>query len=579
MTKTKTYFSRTVWGLFLLFAVAHSSYGQHRIPYTGEYKLGDYEGTALYTYQVMGIDTILDGPFQFERSNLEALLSKKDRSFLFKGQFDQGYPQGDWLFQLGEFKADSTTQFSDFQYRLNVNGTVQEAKGTLNRGKPNGTWRLSHKRIENSQIRDTLFYSEIDFLDGVPQRSFRIEGSQGTLVGRFLRNGLVHDIWSLYSHEVENKENWHFEEGRLIQIELEIGNTMQSIDVFKNPLAIAENIPLDKGFGTLVLIYAQLSDEQLGYFSNGINGLLEQNYGGYEKIDAVLSQLGPSRFLPDFKVTVPLFSMDSLAMQQLDSTVRLVQKSNALSTSILKDTRLGLMRRSDREAELLFRSVATIDSVYLEPLRRLAALKALGIANNLSREMLKDYLFPEGLPSAQLTINDENGNSKTISSPHADSFDSAAGTITIFYNMAAHVSETLGQMHTDLKQKLVDGEQEQEIVRLEEQMMTVANRFNGFPDAIPQKLDKTASKALLDIKVTAERLVADYAKMSAGSEKLSRAQALVECLQQLDLLSQEITKLPEKSKQLEEKYTDAVWNPFTATIMDEKVKKRNHGCL
>ena len=69
-------------------------------------------------------------------------------------------------------------------------------------------------------------------------------------------------------------------------------------------------------------------------------------------------------------------------------------------------------------------------------------------------------------------------------------------------------------------------------------------------------------------------MLATYAKMPNDKEKLNRARALISCLLHYDTLSQEIMVLPEQLLELETTYTDAVWNPFTATIMDESVKRR-----
>jgi hypothetical protein len=574
MTQTKRTLYKAIWAFLLFILVSPFIIGQRLNSFSGDYGIGTYKGKAEYTYHVVGIDTILDGSFKMERSNLEALLKENDSSFSINGSFEEGLPQGNWLFQFGEFYTDSTAQVSGFQYRVNVNGILQEAKGEFIQGKPNGKWRFSHKKIKDSQILDTLFFSEVNFLDGVPQQSFNIQNPQGVLVGRFLRSGLAHDTWSLFSDEAENIENWYFNEGRLERIENDNDGNIMTTSVFGTPFIESKTINLDKGFSTLVSIYMQSGTTKTIDATKGINALLVENSANYEKIDAILSELGSTEFLAGFKVKAPYFPMDSESAKQLDSIVRSVKSSKKLSDGYLENTRLNLLKRSDEEAKALYHTVVVLDSSFLRPLQLLTELKDLGVIENLSGDMLGDYLFPQGVPTIPLSIPDGKGGIQSYSGPDKESFDFEKQGMEGYLEMATFVSKSLNQIAEALGQKLKDDRQEQEFILLEEQMIAQANGLNKFTDSIRQQLGKLELKALDNIKLVAEKLLSDYAELPAADEKLNQARMLITCLLHFDALSKEIVRLPEKSRELEEKYKDAVWNPFTATIMDEMVKKR-----
>ena len=566
--------NKCFWALLLFALISHSGLGQQRNLYSGDYTIGDYEGKAEYTYQVVGIDTILNGLFKMEGSNLGALLENNDQSFLFEGSFDQGLPQGDWTFQFGEFYTDSTTRVSGFQYRVNVNGTLEEVKGELNGGKPEGIWTFSNKKVKDSQVLDTLFSSEVNFNNGVPQQSFTIENTQGTLVGRFLRNGLAQDTWSLFTNDANNTENWFFNDGRLKKIEVSADGIPITIEIFNTPFINSRIINLDQGYSTLISIYADHSYNGTFDFSKGINGLLVQNSTNYKKIDSILSALGSTKFLAGFKVKAPYFPLDSLSRKQLDTTVQLIKNATEISKGLLENTRLNLIKRSDEEANTLYHIIADIDSTFLRPLDILVKLEDLGVIENLSREMLSKHLFPRGTPSPKVTIMDNNGNTQTFLGPNGDTLDFKPEGVEGYLAMAKYVSNSLGQINETLAQKLADDKQQQEFVLLEEQIIAQANSLNQFPDSIRIGLNKTELKALDNIKTTAEQLLSEYAEMTTGNAKLNQAQVLINCLLHFDALSEDIAMFPKKSAALEEQYTDAVFNPFTATIMDESVKKR-----
>jgi len=574
MTQTKRTLYKAVWALFLFTIISPLSFAQSRNSYTGDYKLGPYEGKAEYTYRVVGIDTILEGPFKMERSNLEALLMENDSSFTIKGYFEEGVPQGNWLFQFGDFNTDSTAQVSGFQYRVNVNGILQEAKGEFNQGKPNGKWLFSRKKIKDSQILDTLFFSEFTFLDGVPQQSFQIENANGALVGRFLRNGLAHDTWSLFSNEADNIENWVFNDGRLEKIEKDGKGTPTTITVFEEPFPKSRTIHLDRAFTTLVEIYVASKTSEHLDSSEGINFLLVQNSTNYQKIDDILSEMRATEFLSGFEVKVPYFSMDSTSVTQLDSIVKLVTSSTQLAEGFLENTRLDLIKRSDEEAESIYHTIVTLDSLFLTPLQKLQDLSELDILESMDGKLLNEYLFPEGIPNMPLSVKGDNGSIPMFQGANSASFDFEKKGMEGYLEMAAYLSENLNQIAESLAQKLKDDKQEQEFILLEEQMITQANGLNQFPDSLRHVLSKPELKALDTIKSTAEQLLGAYAEMPATDNKLNHARMLISCLLHFNSLSQEILQLPEKSAVLEEKYKDAVWNPFTATIMDEMVKKR-----
>ncbi|MEO0571668.1 MAG: hypothetical protein AAF039_08180 [Bacteroidota bacterium] len=569
-TRPGTILRLTCWTLFFQTAF----YGQQIKEFSGERSFGTYQGQAEYEYRIEGIDTILEGGFTFQKSNLNALLRDNDSTFYIAGEFKGGVPQGNWTFQFGEFYSDSVAQVTGFQYRLNVTGISQEAKGFLDQGKPDGTWKISQKKIKDSQVLDTLFFSEINFLDGVPQQSFTVGNAQGTLVGRFLRNGLAHDTWSLFSNEAYNVENWFFTDGWLEKIEANTDGVPFTIGVFNNRFNPSKIMALDKGYSTLVSIYANHPSSSAIDLSTGINELLVQNSSNYKKIEEILSELGSNEFLEGFKVKAPYFPLDSISRKELNTTVNLTARAIETSKGFLENTRLNLIKRSDEEANTLYHTIAALDSSFLRPLGALMELENLGITESLSEEMLSNYLFPKGRPSPQLVIVDDNGNAKDFLGPGGDLVDFEAEGMPAYLAIAEYVSQSLEQIKVTLGQKLEDDKQQQEFVLLEEQMIAQVNAMNQFPDSTLQRLSKMERRALDNIKSKTEALLSEYAEMPTGDEKLNRARMLISCLLDFDALSQQIVKLPLRSEELREKYTDAVFNPFTATIMDESVKKR-----
>ncbi|NNE76110.1 MAG: hypothetical protein HKN31_03460, partial [Pricia sp.] len=347
--------------------------------YEGSLQLGEFIGEANYGYTIVEGDTLLDGPFQMSRSNLQALLKEEDSSFSFTGAFKDNYPEGFWQFQFGKFQSDSKSQVVDIRYQIKVSGRQELASGLIVRGKPDGKWVYSIDQIKDSQVEKTLFNSSIDFEEGVPQRNFSIENDSSTLVGRFLRNGLAHDEWSLFgSTELGAKESWIFNNGTLQTIRQQKNGVSHTVQVFNNSITTDTIINLDSRYIKALRLQGSSTDTIL-FLNKGIPGLLAENAEHYQKLDGILSELGESQFMPRFKVKVPYFALDSLENITLDSIEIGLEKSLAISSSFLNDPHLNILKLSDPEAQYLYGVVSEITEEFLNPLEEMMAFHQLGI--------------------------------------------------------------------------------------------------------------------------------------------------------------------------------------------------------
>ncbi len=561
------------WGIVFSIFTIGISLGQGKKTYQGTYRVGNLSGEADFEYLLSGSDTILDGGFSLKSSSLEALLKENDSSFSILGNFTDGVPQGKWLFQFGEFQTDSTSQVVGYQYRVNVNGNQEEIEGSLENGRPQGIWKINAKRIEDSQIADTLFHSEILFEEGVPQQSFRIATSESTLVGRFLRNGLAHDSWSLFSNDEDGTENWVFDEGRLTRIEREDEGEVISSEIFPNSFSASKTIRMDASFSTLVSLYRSKMSGTWDT-SKGIIGLLLQNGQYYAKIDTLLGMFGNTGFLPEFNAVVPFHPLNETEKQQLDSILVLTKESKQITASLLASTQLNLLKRSDEDADYLHKVLARIQQEYEMPLLQLVHFNELDIVDCLNRKKLVETLFPAGTPSISIKVTPDDGEAPVFLGPDHGQFNFSGQDLESIHQIASYMRKSVEQVANQLNGKLAFDKKQQEFVDLEETLIAKANRLNQYPDSVLANLTRAQSRALKHLRRTSEQLLASYSKMEVNQEKLRRAHILISCLEDLDSLSGQILLLPRNAVEIEEKYKDAVFNPFTATIMEEAVKRR-----
>ena len=539
--------------------------------------IGEYTGDAEYSYFVSDKDTLLDGPFRFQKSDLEALLEKKDKSFLFQGRFREDYANGKWIFQFGAFESQSESEVVDYQYRVLVSGVQEEASGNILAGKPDGTWNYTVSRIKDSDLEATLFKSTIDFDNGTPQRNFKIENEQSVLVGRFLRDGLAHDEWSLYTDGADAAESWNFEDGLLRSIKIEKKGTSQTVPIFERRPESVVVINLDARYINALQLQRPPTDT-MAVFNTRMPMLLSENAAYYKKIDNILSEVGQSAFLPEFKVKVPFYPLDSLERKQMDSIAVLTRKSVAVSDSLLTNSQLNLLRRSDPESSFLYKVLENLSEEFVGPLKKVLAYDNEGILEFVTREQLVSRTWPQGKPSPEIeTEADSLQGSRTFTYDPGSDMDFEGSTLASVRRLAEYTSGSLDSIQRILDDKLTVDQREQELVEYERKLVAdselLALRVKTAGDTLP----KTHRKALEGLRNRMEKRLGTYSSLKESTSKLERARELALCYEQANLLAANIIALPGQTKEIEELYLDAVWNPFMANVMDEEIKKRITG--
>ncbi|MFK7814438.1 MAG: hypothetical protein AB8B59_18225 [Maribacter sp.] len=552
-----------------------SVFGQESLKYNGPLQVENYTGDASYYYKIIENDTLLDGPFQLKRSSLEALLEKEDTSFLFKGEFKQGSPNGTWLFQFGEFQSNSQSKVVDYEYRVLISGIQEEGGGTIINGRPDGLWTYQVNQIKDSQKEKTIFKSDVIYNNGIPQRDFEIENEEFILVGRFLRNGLAHDEWTSYAIDaIENSESWFFEEGVLHKIQTTVEGVRKDIPVFNSEIGEYEIINLDKRF--MSVLQLTLADrKEAPTFRPNLPVLLNTNTNFYKKIDGILSTLGTSDFKTNFKVQVPYFQLDSVEQIGVVKIMNDYSISKSISESLLNSSQLNILKRSDSEALYYYNCVAEIQKQFLNPIEKFVKLGEQDIFTLVDREKFIAKLWAKERPLANIqVVIDSSETKKSFQLPNADSFHFDGNSVSTISQIISYAKLSLEAIKSTLSDRLLQEERAQTLVALEEKLIEQNEELVVQIDSLNIHLSPEYSKALNTIKKFADGSLSKYATTKDQKEKLIFGESLKNCFNNLENLTTLTSKLPTQIIEIDSLYQDSVWNPFMAVVMDEAVKKR-----
>lgn len=561
------------WMLIALFCY-RSGYAQTEL-FSGKRSIGGFTGTAEYPFKIVDGDSIPDGAFLMYKSNVNALLKAKDSFFSFSGRFQEGFPVGFWKFQFGEFSSNKASQVVGYQYRVNVSGVQHDAFGNLSNGKPDGDWTYKISKIENSEVSQVLFKSEISYETGIPQKSFQIENDSITLVGRFLRNGFAHDIWSVYSDvSSEPSENWHFDNGLLEKIEKTTPDGDLSFKIFEKLSSRKKSIVLDERYLKLIKWNLQNQKAQLETENMGMYLLLQQNAERYEVIDNFFNDLGKSQFMPSFKVNVPVYPLDSLEAVQLQDALKSYDSGIRISSELLSDPQFGLLAHSNPQAQYYYQVVEKLQKDFLEPAGMFLGFYKEEMLEFLPRPPLAREIWPNGLPEKRIQVSEIEAGYDDWGMTSEESYTNDPSDIGNIQQMVLYAKNSLDTISFKLSDWLKEERKQQQFVSLEKQLVEETKTLERNVDTLFTIKRVALTEALNGILETKERTLKTYAEMPESDTKLDYGKRAVLCLKNLGKLAQNLGKLPEKELLIKETYQDAIWNPFTATIMDEDVKKR-----
>ncbi|WP_025740561.1 hypothetical protein [Aquimarina pacifica] len=556
-----------IWILGIFLNLPLVLFSQDQLDYSGSLQVGKLIGDANYEYSVIDGDTILNGSFRFQSTDIEALLEKEDTSFSIKGNFKNDYPSGVWAFRFNSFQSDRKSKVEGYQYVVNVSGVQRTAQGNIEKGKPHGTWTCSAQEIKDSEIDKVTFKSVIDFENGIPQRSFRIEDEQQELVGRFLRNGVAHDDWTLYSdNEIGEAESWSFKEGVLQRIQIQSRGNIDVIKIYPELTGKTKIILLDKAYLNILKLKLK-SDDISRITQSGILDLLDQNDRYYQSIDRILSTLSTtSSFSPEFKVKVPFFPLEASETSSLVSIENAYKKSRKITSSLLGDTQLTILKLSDDNVRALEESVSAVSEKILNPIEQIVQCYKDSVIQYITRGELIQKAWSTGVPTIQqvrknqwVTQNKGKNTNSLISTEE----------------LANQTFRYLDSVQKILLKKINKQKRKQEAIDLEEKMIAQLQYLEELETSFQtDTIPKVYVKTLQNIRENAADKLSQYSAIENVDAKLTYARELVNCFDALDQIGDTIVKLPGQQNEIQQKYVDAVWNPFTATIMNETVKKR-----
>ncbi len=544
--------------------------------YSGDYTWGDLQGNATFTYRLVSGDTVFNGPFQMEHSEIDSSY-QGDNYFLVEGNYTEGVPTSGWTLQFGQFQPTGSIRLEDSQFRMQLDGVLHSAKGELVEGKYQGKWIHEVNEIQNSLPGAQLFRSEVLFERGVSQLALQIESGQDILLGRFLRNGLAHDVWTLYASE-QQSEHWHFREGRLEKIVLTEGEASREVTVlpaFNGPTSI---INLDPRYLSLLDVFLQLSDQDYSLHGSATAKLLHENSSYYGRIENLLFSEPMMETPVPFQVKVPYQPLNTVQISDLEKIRTNLSLIDSLHEEINTSSSINIAKVADEDISYWQALIIALSTEYLAPERLLLEYYDREILDFIPSESLWEYLWPASVNRDDLEVQYEilgTRASHIYQVKSSGQISDNPGATRDIVRTSTSVLHQIDSIRRLLYAKVESGGDIGRFAEMEEQLIEQVQMINGILDSA--QVDGQAADALENIRTLAIEELTKYSAVTDIDAKEMQGTQALNCLTQCRELAEQISLIPVRWELIQVEYTDRVWNNFTSTVMSEEVKKRITG--
>jgi len=536
-----------------------------------------------YDFLVVSKDTIKNGPIRFEKP---LRFTEEPSEFdyqIVSGNFLLGYPSGDWMLKSGALKPSGDGFYRDYKYSYNVSGEEFLSLGFISNGAVSGSWKTLQLKIEESEIKDTLFYAQLTFPTDSLLGGFSVSKDQFFMSGSVDSLGFPNGSWQYF------RKDKHIGHTLLSELVFDDG-FLQRVIAYKNeeiytiPIKAQETsessiveMEMSSTFFEIVGLIASAYSKEIAQSVQIIlnpaelfMGVLNKN----KKVDDILYDLIGIRISPVYKSKLIKFPYDSLELNTLSELVARHSDLNNIVNQIKNDPQITLTKQSTASIARLVGVVDTIDARIIHELGEFLALSERGVLEFVPRdEFVKANFSVLNRIDFNDTLRNQNGWS-SFNFPH-DTGEIELSNISDLSIYSEFLIDQVKQIKGELEEYVFEIEKEERLSALEELMIQKYTQTKLYIDSILSlEVDIIAGFDVSSMLVQfLEAELNDYSRNTSVESKMNQIEPLLACFDAIQDIARTISYVPSNKDIIQEAYTREVFNPYTFTNMEETLKQ------
>lgn len=569
--------------LALCLIFAKFSPGQNTLTFDSTLVMGGKKYQAEYSYIVEKGDTLFQGPFSLTQE-IEEAEGKNLFSFsAISGNFKKNTPHGEWMLRQGSFRPSGKGAFKNYSYSFNINGSEFLAKGSFENGKKNNAWRIYEWEIANSAIQDTLFSASFPFKNDLIQGEFELFENGEHLKGRIDGDQFADGKWQFYATDsLGNKDvlkEWVFEENQLATKTSYSGGDTVILNFQRGigPDSVLEKVELDAEILKILDLKAKLENPKRFKRYKGQYRMRELLFATLEKFHAVDTTFSPilgNKISPRIYIKIDRYPYSDEEKEQLKALKSKTEEADNALKKIKSDPQINLARISTRKVAYYISVLNAVEKDFLRPNREIVSLFSSGNLEYVNREQFLGTHLDESLAELDVSTvfnNDTTSETYTLQEINANNTNNRIENLGI---LADAILSEIQILRDSIAIYIEEIKREENLSELEGVLIEKYDYVKHLNDSLIGEQQTTL--AGFDIKRSiagfADGVLKDYSNIETTAEKMDEVEPTLECLQNLEELVMAVHKAPGNSYTIRDAYTKKVFNPYTSTEMEEKVK-------
>lgn len=534
-----------------------------------------------YEYYLEDRDTILHGNYQLNKP-IQVVDETAYFNFLsIQGYYSNNKVDGNWEVRSGTLRPVGGGVFKDYNYSFKVTGTEIVARGQLKNGQRHGNWKFYEWDISKSEIVDTLFYTDLSYATDSALGCISIRRGEKEFINAYFdKNALADGSWS-YINTEDNRPHireWKFENNHLVMKNIAINNTQYTID-FKQETATSINeevMHLDSNYFEIIDLIASINDPD-PYLQSAESRptipLLMEALERIQEVDSILYLTTGIQIANRLKVKLIKIPYQDSEVSSFKSIGENIKRIDAVTLDILGDPQINIAKISTWEIARYLSVLERFQSDLIESFRTLLDLYKSGNLEYIYRgkRLFKTLNFQT---TVQLDSISSDGLKMADYRFHEFRLDEEEINLTTAETYINSILSEIDLIRDSLDFFIYEMKKEENLVGLETALINKYEEVKQLNDSIiTLEFTKIAG---FDIHGTLhlymEKWMGDYSRLESIPEKMQQVEPLIDCFNRMERLIKTLENVPFNIKIIEEGYTRTVFNPYTFSNMDEKIK-------
>lgn len=561
--------------------------------FRGEYPINDsLVGQAVYSYRLDQQDTVKNGPFTFQRfiERYDEIDSVK--GIVYQGNFADNLKDGAWQYGAKELTISGAATARESRIVYEASGGEFLVNTNFNAGKAHGFHELVTREIIDSEPTDTSFYVRLQYEEGHVGGHLTGFTNHMNVEGQFDGEGFPNGDW-VFNHQVEDgrtiQEIRHFDHGLFSRHYYKTEDELLEIKrigfdtLTQSGLGLLTRLPADSAyFRALDYTDVVMDTETLAkvedfggaqrYLSRA-NAFLQRVFmGPADHLGKnVWASLEGSDSIPPISVKISKFTFSDEEIFLNKENNKVLRETKSLITHFFDDPNTQVGKYADSELGYYYQVLEIYNERLdlLSPLITFLADQASEYVDHkaILQHKAADIVYPD---TVVYEFQDEVAQRHYVFPPDLTTFS------------IAHINEHLTMVLEDVSSAISQMEETIEEYQAESNLKIAQGELVLLRDSVfylfshvdtSLQYNALHGKLRESVQANVESAFKSFSAMDPYHRILA-VDSLKVCFQHFSRLYYQLVSQQDRLDELDREYTRSVWNPYTFTYMEERVKER-----